>query len=138
MCGNQPVVQTRWSWRRLPRHPPEHRFGARGAYPEGVLSASTPQTLMAAFLRTGSAQLKRGPGLTYGLSARGSATVLDASATVSTQSGETIHLVFEDDAWKLSTWEPSIAQNLERIQANHTTLKRNVETVRKASGKKSP
>lgn len=116
-------------------YPPEHRFGARGAYPAGVLSAPTPEALMAAFLRDGSGALKRGPGLVYGLTARGAATVLDTSATVATQSGEIVHLNLEDGAWKLSTWEPAIAQNLERIQANHATLKRNLDTVKRANQK---
>ena len=117
-------------------YPPEHRFGARGAYPEGVLSAPGPAALMAAFLRDRSSQLKRSPGLTFGLSARGSATVLDTSATVATQSGETIHLNLEDGAWRLSIWEASFEQNLERIQANHTTLQRNLETVKKTKQEK--
>ena len=118
-------------------YPPEHRFGARGAYPEGVLSAASPEALMAALLRSGSGKLKRGPGLVFGLTCRGSAVILDTSATVATQSGETVHLNLEDGTWKLSIWESAIEQNLERIQANHATLKRNLETVRKTSGKTS-
>jgi hypothetical protein len=110
-------------------YPPEHRFGARGAYPAGVLSAKTPKALMAALIRDKAEKLKLGPGLAFGLTARGSATVLDTSATVATQSGETVHLNLEDGQWRVTIWEPAIAQVLERIQANHTILKSNLKAI---------
>ncbi len=111
-------------------YPPEHRFGARGAYPAGALSAKTPQALMATLIKDRAEKLKLGPGLSFGLTARGSATVLDTSATVATQSGETIHLNLEDGHWRVTIWEPPVAQVLERVQANHAILKSNLKAIK--------
>ena len=119
-------------------YPPEYAMGAWGAYPPGVISATTLDALFEAFIKERFEALKRGPGLTYGLSASGAPVVLGSTATVATKSGESVPFVLEEGRWRTTVFEATLLRNLERIGLNQRTLQENIAALKTYSKKGAP
>lgn len=108
-------------------YPEDHVPAARTAYSDGVLDAPDSAALFAALLAEELAALEATPGLKYGMSALGAATIDGDRATVPTQSGETVELVKEGDRWKITAFERPVEQNLNRVKLNQQTLTENLK-----------
>ena len=109
------------------RYPEEHRAPARTAFASGVLEAEDSAALFAALIAERLKELKATEGLKYGLTALGAPTITGTHATVPSHSGETIEMVFEDDKWRVTSFERSIEHNLSRIKLNQQTLAENLK-----------
>ena len=103
------------------------RAAARQAFPPGVLKAQDSGELFVALVRPQLGTLETSPGLKWGLTAMGQATIIEDRASVPTQSGETIEFVLEGERWKTTVFERPLEQNLNRVRLNEQTLIENLE-----------
>ena len=104
------------------RYPEEHRAAARTAYPPGVLEAADTEALFQALVTSRLAALETTDGLRYGLTVMGTPTTDGEHSQVSTQSGETFEFVLEDGRYVTTTFERTLARNLERARIYQQTL----------------
>ena len=109
------------------RYPEEHRAAARTAYPPGVLEAADTEALFQALVTSRLAALETTDGLRYGLTVMGTPTTDGEHSQVSTQSGETFEFVLEDGRYVTTTFERTLARNLERARIYQQTLTENLK-----------
>ncbi len=123
------------------RYPEEHRTETAVAFPPGVLEADDMVALFTALTKVELGQLERDERLAFGMSTLGRPNINGDRATVTTQSGETVEFVLEEDTWKTTVFERPIEQSLNRIKLNRQTLEENLkvfeEMKRRAAAEKA-
>ena len=123
------------------RYPAEHQGAAHTAYPPGALEAADTGALFQALIKPQLAALEVSDGLRFGLTVMGAPTVSGTHATVNTQSGETVDFVLEDGKWVTTTFERTLARNLERARQHQQTITENLkvfeELKRREAAKKA-
>lgn len=123
------------------RYPEEHRAETAVAFPPGVLEADDMVALFTALTKVELGQLERDERLAFGMSTLGRPSINGDRATVTTQSGETVEFVLEEDTWKTTVFERPIEQSLNRIKLNRQTLEENLkvfeEMKRRAAAEKA-
>lgn len=123
------------------RYPEAEKAGTAIAYPDGVLDAKDMVALFTALTKAELARLERDETLAFGMSTLGRPNVDGERATVTTQSGETVEFVLEEDVWKTTVFERPIEQSLNRVKLNRQTLEENLkvfeEMKRRAAAEKA-
>lgn len=123
------------------KYPEDQRLSARSAYPAGVLEAEDTGALFAALMAPKLDALEVTDGLRFGLTVRGLPDDDGDTTILSTQAGESLTFVREDDKWVTTAFEPAVQQSLERVKLHQQTLTQNLkvfeELKRRAASKKA-
>lgn len=123
------------------KYPEDQRLSARSAYPKGVLEAEDTGALFAALMAPKLDALDVTEGLKFGLSVRGLPSDDGETTILTTQAGESLTFVREDDKWVTTAFESAVQQSLERVKLHQQTLTQNLkvfeELKRRSASKKA-
>lgn len=123
------------------RYPAEHQGPARTAFPAGVLEAADTGALFRVLVQPQLEALEPSDGLRFGLTSMGKPSIHGDRATVNTQSGESLDFVLEDGRWVTTTFERTLARNLERAKQHQQIITENLkvfeELKRREAAKKA-
>ncbi|MGK0360363.1 MAG: hypothetical protein ACI9U2_002676 [Bradymonadia bacterium] len=109
------------------KYPEDQRLSARSAYPKGVLGAEDTGALFAALMAPKLDILEVTDGLKFGLSVRGLPGAEGESTILSTQAGESLTFVREDDKWVTTAFESGVQQSLDKVKMHQQTLTQNLK-----------